>query len=260
MLGNQLLVEMKRAFTIRNLLTWIGIIILLPAVRFYNIKEGYQFFEPIEVFQEMVSTIIPLLFPAIIIIIYLPLFLQELRNNFVLYSRPRIPLNTYLLSKIIVNAFLTGGIVFLLIFFPFVFAVYLEPHLGIIFYSPKDANSVIPMFTFSQLLEHGNLAYGLIFSLWVSINAVIYSSIALLLMLVLSNPFVALSVPFLFYHIFNFVTGILNVPMFSPISTIFPFNIVQQPLWTVLVPFLFLLIIFIGLFVFTMRKQKEWLM
>ncbi|WP_108306896.1 ABC transporter permease [Metalysinibacillus jejuensis] len=260
MLGNQLLVEMKRAFTIRNLLIWMGIIILLPAIRFYTIKEGYQFFEPIEVFQEMVSTIIPLLFPAIIIIIYLPLFLQELRNNFVLYTRPRIPLNTYLLSKIIVNAFLTGGIVFLLIFLPFIFVVYLEPHLGIIFYSPKDANSVIPMFTFSQLLEYGNLAYGLTFSLWVSINAVIYSSIALLLMLVLTNPFVALSVPFLFYHIFNFVTGILNAPMFSPLSTIFPFNIVQQPLWTILVPFLFLLIIFIGLFVFTMRKQKEWLM
>lgn len=259
MLGNQLLVEMKRAFTIRNLLIWMGVIILLPALRFYTIKEGYQFFEPIEVFQETVSTIIPLLFPALIIIIYLPLFLQELRNNFVLYTRTRVPLNTYLLSKIIANALLTGCIVFLLIFIPFIFTIYLEPHLGIVSYSPKDAHSVVPTFTFSQILEHSNLAYGMIYSLWVSINAVIYSSIALLLMLILSNPFVSLSVPFLFYHIFNFVTGILNVPMFSPLSALFPFNIVEQPLWTVLVPFVFLLIIFIGLFVFIMRKQREWL-
>ncbi|MGP7819730.1 ABC transporter permease [Niallia sp. 01092] len=259
MLGNQLLIELKRAFTVKNLLLWIAIIIILPTIRFNMIREGYQFFDPIEVFQEMVSTIISLLFPALAIIIYLPSFLQEQRNNFILYTRTRIPLNTYLLSKVIINTCLTGLVTFLLIFLTFVFAVYVEPHLGIIDYSPIDESAVIPRFTFSQFLSYGDLTYGVIYSLWVSINAVVYSSIAFMLLLIIDNPFVALSVPFLYYHIFNFVTGVLVAPWFSPLSTIFPFNIVEQPLWTVLVPFSFLLIVIIGLYVFAIRNRKEWM-
>lgn len=258
MLRNQLLVELKRACTVKNLLLWGAILVLIPTIRFSTIREGYQFFEPIEVFQEMVSAIIPLLFPALVIIIYLPTFLQEQKNNFIPYTRTRISLNTYLLSKSLINAFLTGFIIFLLIFLSFVFVVYVEPNLGIISYSPIDKNTVIPKFTFSQFLSYGDLTYGVIYSLWVSINAIIYSTIAFMLLLILDNHFVALSLPFLYYHIFNFITGVLQVPQFSPLSTIFPFNIVEQPLWTVLVPFLFLLIVIIGCYVFAIRNQKEW--
>ncbi|RFA32134.1 ABC transporter permease [Virgibacillus dokdonensis] len=259
MLGKQLLVECKRTCTVKNILIWIGIIILVPTLRFYTIKEGYQFFEPIEVFQEMVSTIIPLLFPALVIVIYLPTFLQEQRNNFISYTRTRIPLNAYLLSKALMNACLTGLVTFLLIFIPFVFAMYVEPNLEIIYYSPIDENTIIPSTTFSQFLSYGDLAYGLVYSLWVSINAALYSTIAFMLLLVLNNPFVAISIPFLFYHIFNFITGVLAVPQFSPLSTIFPFNIVEQPFWTLLIPFSFLVFVLIGLYVFANRNKSEWM-
>ncbi|MEW5596825.1 ABC transporter permease [Peribacillus frigoritolerans] len=259
MLGNQLLVELKRACTVKNLLVWVAIILLLPTIMFYTIKEGYQFFEPVEVFQKMVSIIIPLLFPALAIIIYLPTFMQEQRNNFIPYARTRIPLNTYLLSKGLINAYLTGLVTFLLIFISFVFVLYLEPNLGIIYYTPIDENTVIPKVTFSQLLSYGDLTYGMTYSLWVSIHAVVYSTIGFMLLLLINNPFIAISIPFLFYHIFNFLMGVLAVPQFSPLSTIFPFNIEQQPFWTVLVPFSFLLIVLICLFIFASRNQKEWM-
>lgn len=259
MLRNQLFVELKRAYTIKNLLIWIAIIVLLPIIRFHMIKDGYQFFEPIEVFQETVSMLISLIFPALVIIIYLPSFIQEQRNNFITYSRVRIPLNTYILSKGLTNAFLTGLVTFLLIFLPFVFVLYVEPYIGIINYTTIDDNSVIPTVTFSQLLTYGNLTYGLVYSLWVCINGIVYSTIAFMLLLLLNNPFVAISVPFLFYHIFNFVTGIFGVAMFSPLSTIFPFNIVEQPLWTVFVPFSFLLLVLIGIYVFSMQNKKDWM-
>jgi hypothetical protein len=259
MLGKQLLVEIKRAVTLRNLLIWLAIIILVPAVRFYTIRNGYEFYEPIEVFQETVSSFIPLLFPALTIIIFLPSFLQEQRNNFIFYTRPRIPLTTYLLSKGLVNACLTGIVTFFLIFIPFLFIQYIEPSLGIIHYTPKDQNAVIPNYTFSQFLLHGTFLYGFIYSLWVAVNAIVYSTIALMLLLIVNNPFVALSIPFVCYHVFNFITGVLNIPMFSPLSTIFPFNIVQQPLWTVLVPFSTLVFILIGIFTFAFLNKKEWM-
>lgn len=257
MLRTQLFVEWNRALSSKNILFWCGIILILPSIRFYSIKEGYLFFDSIAVFQETVSTIIPMLFPVLTIVILLPSFLQEQRNNFISYTRVRVPLNTYILSKFLINAILTGLVTFLLIFIPFIFIVYIEPHLGIIFYEPKDQNSYTPTYTFSQFLPYGEITYGLLYSLWVSINAILYSSISFMLLLILSNPFVALSIPFLFYHIFNFITGVLNIPMFSPLSTIFPFNLVQQPLWTVLVPFSVLLLISLGIFIFI--KRKEWM-
>ncbi len=154
----------------------------------------------------------------------------------------------YILSKGIINAFLTGFIVFLMVFLSFILASSINYSSSEMFYYE---------FTFSQLLSAGDYIYVLIYSLWVSINAVVYSTITYLLLHLIRSSFIALLLPFLFYHIFNFISGVLGVPEFSPISTIFPFNIVQQPLWTVLVPFSFLLISLIFLFLFTIRNLKS---
>ncbi|BBW97136.1 ABC transporter permease [Geobacillus icigianus] len=259
MLHHQLMVELKRALTKKNILFWLGLIVLLPTARFYMVKDGYQFYKPIEVFHETVSGIIPLLFPVIAIIIYLPSFLQEQRNKFITYTRTRVPLHTYIISKGLINALLTGLVIFLLIFLPFVFIVYFEQKLGIIHYNSSNEHMRIPAVTFSQFLSYGEFTYGLVYSLWVALNGVVYSTIAFLLLLNVSNPFVALSIPFLFYHLFNFVTGLLNFAVFSPLSTIFPFNIEQQPLWTVFVPFSLLLIILTIVLVFSIRNENEWM-
>jgi hypothetical protein len=260
MLTTQLWIEFKRALTVKNILIWLSIITLIPLVSFYLVREGYMFFKSVEVFQEMVGRIIPLIFPVLVIIIYLPNFLQEQKNNFITYTRPRVPLGVYILSKGIINAFLTGFTILLMMFFSFTFAVFVEPHyLNIIEYSPIVRGNHYSSVTFSQLLKYGDLTYGIVYSLWVAINAVIYSTIAFLLMLIIRLPFVALSAPFLFYHIFNFVVGVFGIARFSPISTIFPFNIEQQPLWTVLVPFTFLLMVLCILYFIVNRNKEGWM-
>lgn len=257
MLAKQLMVEIKKVFILKNLLIWLGIILILPLIKFIVIKDAYEFTKSFEVFQETITTYIPLLFPALVIIVYLPLFWQEKKNNFITYTRPRIPFHTYLISKGLANAFFTGFVIFLLIFLPFIFCVYIEPYMGIVNYTPIDNNTVIPKFTFSQILNYGTFTYGFIYSLWVAVNAAIYSTIAFMLLLTINNSFVAFSAPFLFYHILNFITGVFGVPQFSPLSTIFPFNIVQQPLWTVFIPFMFLLIVLAALFIiFISRKER----
>jgi hypothetical protein len=255
--AKQLFVEFKRAFTIRNILIWM-IILFIPVFRFFMVIGSYEFFVPIEVFQEMISGIIPLLFPAIIIAIYLPTFLEEQRNNFIQYTRPRIPLNMYLLCKGIVNAVLTGLISFLLVFGSCVFVLYVEPNFDLVSYAFMDQNATVPDYTFSQFLSYGDLTYGLIYAIWVSINAILYSTFAFVLLLTLNNSFVALSAPFLYYHVFNFVSGVLGRPHFSPLSTIFPFNIIEQPLWTVLIPFVTLLIAILAVYLYSIHKREEW--
>ena len=214
-------------------------------------------------FHQIISGYIPLLFPVILIIVYLIDFTKEQKNNFITYTRARITLTTYILSKGLTNAIITGLNIFLMIFLSFVFAVYIEPnYIKVIDYtqtSQLSGPSSSYKVTFYQFLPYGELTYGLVYSLWVTLNAVVYSTISFLLLLILKRPYIALSVPFLFYHIFNFITGILGYPKFSPISTIFPFNIVQMPLWTVLIPFTFLFVVLVLLFFKVIRNKEEWM-
>lgn len=180
MLGNQVKVELKRTLTLKNILLIAAMVILLPALKFYSIYDSYIFYKPMEVFHETVSTIIPLLFPAIIIVLYLPMFIQEQRNNFIKYTTTRVPLNTYLASKGIVNVLVTGIATFLLIFLPFLFVFYIEPSLDIVTYTQIDQNSRIAAdATFTQIFNnYGALAYGIAYSLWVALNAILYCTIA----------------------------------------------------------------------------------
>ncbi|WP_312475263.1 ABC transporter permease [Neobacillus sp.] len=256
MLKSQLMIELKKSITITNLLIWAIIIILIPAISFFHYKNGYMFSNKIELFQSIVSGFIPLLFPVIVIFIFLQKFTQELKNNYITYVQPRIPKKIYLLSKGITNALLTALVTFMMIFIPFIFAVYIEPKLGIIKYVPSPFLHGSRNVTFSQFLSLGQISYGVIYSLWVTINAVVYSTISFSLLLLIKSRFVALSAPFLFYHIFNFIAGVLGVARFSPVSTVFPFNIQQQPLWTVLIPFLVLILILIILLV-SLRRSNE---
>lgn len=260
MLTGQLWIELKRAIKIKNILKWLIIILVIPISSFYPVIEGIYYFYSVEVFQQMVGLFIPLVFPVLVVFIYLPDFVQEQKNNFITYTRPRIPLNLYILSKGLMNAFLTGFILFLMVFFSFVFAVFIEPnYLQIIAFSPPVEGNYSNGVTFSQFLKYGDLVYGLVYSIWVALNAILYTTISFLLLLIIRQPFVALSVPFLFYHVFNFVAGVFGVARFSPLSTIFPFNIEQQGFWTTMVPVTFLIIVASILYILVVRKREEWM-
>jgi flagellar biosynthesis protein FliQ len=260
MLIGQLCINLRRAMNFNNILKWLFIILVIPLISFFPVMDGYYYFNSVELFQEMVGLYIPLIFPALIVFIYLPDFVQEKVNNFIMYTRPRISLNIYILSKGITNAFLTGIILFLMIFFSYVFATFIEPNfLKLVAISPPLKGHYKNGVTFSEFLKYGGLIYGLVYSLWVALNAVLYTTISFLLMLIIRRPFISLSVPFLFYHVFNFVAGVFGVARFSPLSTIFPFNIEQQELWTTMVPFGFLITVGCILFVLAVREREEWM-
>ncbi|MCM3364911.1 MULTISPECIES: ABC transporter permease [Bacillaceae] len=259
MLNRQLRTEFKRSINSKNLLKWLIIILIIPLSSFYPIRTGYLYYSSVEVFQEMVGLIIPMIFPVLVVFIYLPNFVLEQKNNFITYTRSRIPINQYILSKGLMNAFLTGTIIFLMVFFSFVFAVYIEPNiLHVISLTPADGGNYNYNVTFSQLLVYGDFVYGIVYSLWVGLNASLYSTISFLLLLIISRTFIGLSLPFLFYHIFNFITAIIVGARFSPISTIFPFNIEQQEIWTAMIPFAFLLIVAIILLILVVLNKEDW--
>ncbi|PAF36232.1 ABC transporter permease [Terribacillus saccharophilus] len=260
MISRQFLIEFKRSFTHKNLLKWLGIILLLPLISFLPVSTGYLYFQPVDVFQETVGFIIPMLFPVLVVFIYLPSFLQEQKNHFITYTRTRVPLNYYILVKGLMNALLTGFIILSMMFFTFIFVTFIEPNfIQIVDYSPPLPGDHEVNVTFSQFLEYGTWTYVLVYSLWVTLNAIVYSTISFLLMIILKKSFVAISVPFLFYHVFNFVSGVFGIAQFSPLSTVFPFNIEQQELWTVFVPLGILLLCISILYLIVIRNKEDWM-
>ncbi|KHE68118.1 hypothetical protein LD39_15230, partial [Halobacillus sp. BBL2006] len=134
---------------------------------------------------------------------------------------------------------------FSFIFLSFLFAFYIEPLLGFVDYTvmktfERDSH------TFSQLMDYGTITYGVVYSSWVAINTVIYASLSLLLLMKI-NKILAFSLPFLIYWGAHIITANLSLEVFSPIYSVFPFSITQQPIWTAFIPFAGLIIIILSL-------------
>jgi hypothetical protein len=241
-----IMVEGKKALTLNKLLLCLAIILLPTTFQFMYVSTGFMFYRPVEVHSEVVGGVIALLFPILFIVLYSNSYANDIRDHFITYVKPRANLSNYLFSKGIFNALLTFLAAFSMVFVSFLFIVFIEPSFQIIHYENGTGTSVG---TFEIFLSHGTLTYGLIYSFWVGVNAALYSTLALVLTLIVRNSFLAMSLPFLWYFIMNFVAAILGHPEFSTVSTVFPFNIIQQPIWTIFIPFsihLFILFLLIS--------------
>lgn len=168
-------------------------------------------------------------------------------HNYIFYTHTRINFKDYIDEKLIVNSITVFSTFFVAILSIFIFSYYIEPAIGIITYRPDQLIGLTNqellhyeeyMFTFSQLIKLSPLLMGIIYSFWVGLNAVVYSTMAMLSLVVVDNIFIALSVPFIFYHIGSFIVAIMGFEYFLFNETIFPFAIAQQSLITIIPPFI----------------------
>ncbi|MFB7305265.1 ABC transporter permease [Heyndrickxia sporothermodurans] len=251
-------IELKKALSIKFFIVSM-VLIFGPLIVITPIINGsYSFFRPIEVHAQLISSSsISLLFPIFLVALYANSYANEKEENFLLYVKPRTNISKYVLAKGFVNATVTFIVAFLMIFIPFVFVQYIDPALSIIqyettFYQPVSVG------TFEFLAERSVLLYGLVYSLWVAVNGVLYVSVAYLLSICIKNRFVALSVPFLWWFIMNFVTGVLGIESFSPIFSVFPFLIATQPIWTAFIPFAIIILTIVSLCIYIKSKEIVW--
>lgn len=238
-------IEIYRNFNLKNGIIIAGLI-LIPII--FNISRIDQFslVNPLDFFSFNMSVFLPFLFPLLVVLIYAQPFSNELSNNYITYTRVRIDFKKYILIKLVSNSIVVFISFFIVVFIVFLFSYYLEPYLGLVNYEPENVKLTsgslldydINKFTFTQLIKYSTLLYGFTYSGWVALNAVLYSSMAIIATLLFRNTFVALSMPFLFYHIGSFVIAVVGFPMFLLDASIFPFNIVQQPIYIAFIPFL----------------------
>lgn len=258
-MSQQIKLIWSQAFTVKQCVLYLLIILGLPTLQFSFIYKSYQFFLPTEVFEETLSGTIPMLFPILAVLIFLPIFIAEYKDNYLTYVRTRASLKDYLLAVGFVNVMLTGFVFFLMTIVTFVLIRYVEPFFDLVNYTPLSEKTHDVTNAFSFLVDIHPLLYAVLYAAWIGLNGAVYATLAYLLILSLEQVYLAISLPFVAYHIFNFVAGIMQAPQFSPISTVFPFNITEQPLWTVFVPFTVLIVVNFTLYLTMIRPKPEWI-
>lgn len=235
--------EIRSVCTPKWLLSCL-VIMSLPMAYFLLRYSQYTFSSEYDVFTFFLDSFVPIVFVIFAVLVYTGMFAQEVSNRFIVYTRLRISLKKLLSIKFAANFTITFGVFFIFIFAYFVFAYYVEPIIGLVRYDPSffalNGTTVeeytVKQNTFSQLLAYGEIIYGFIYSLWVAINAALFATFAFLLVLLLDNSFVALSLPFGLYLVQSFFMGAFGLVKYQFFQAVFPFNYMQLPIWTSLVP------------------------
>lgn len=245
-------------------LFFLAILFLYPYIIFFISHNSYVFRDALDVYTFMFEGILPLIFVFLTVIIYLGEFSRLLDDRFIVYLRMRAPLKKILFSCFLSNAFLTFTVFFLFAFNLFVFSFYIEPILGLVQYQPEvyhltDKTAILDSYnrhTFTQLLEYGNFVYGIIYSVWIGINAMIYSTMGFFSVVIFSQKLIGISIPILFYIIGSFMFGFSDVLVpYRMADTIFPFSIIQQPILTSLTTLFLLIVINVFLYLYTFKMK-----
>lgn len=239
---------------------------VIPFFYFFINYNNYIFRDSLDVFTFMFEGIIPMLFIFILVVFYLGSFSRTIDNSFIVYSRMRAPVEKILISSFFCNIIISFLVFFTFTFNMFVFAFLIEPFFSFITFMPEvynlDASSVIldsyTRHTFTNLLAINAITFGLLYSFWVGLHAVLYATIGFFMVILLDKQLLALISPILLYIIGTFTTGLFpSLLPFRPLDVIFPFNIAQQPFWTSLVSMAFLLLICIILLLYTINKKNS---
>lgn len=264
MMINLLRNEISNFTSVKTIFIWLVIIISPIIITLVRLNQ-YSLIDSLDFFELIMTAFLPLLFPLIVVIIYLVPFSNEITNNFLFYTRLRVSIHRYLAVKIIANSIMVFVILFSFSFIPFLFVFYLEPLFGFVNYEPENTGlseselikDTYKRLTFSQLIEYSSFAYGFLYSIWVGVNGVVYATLGFFALLLTKNKFVALSIPFLLYHLGSFIIAVVDFPMFLLDASIFPFNTVQFPISVVFIPFLFLLFCCCGLFIYIYKHIHQ---
>lgn len=249
-----------RAFTAElsqsvRTLRFVGIafvIVLLPTLYGLAIRDAYALTDAADLFTLMLSNLVPLMFPLLVSLTYQPRLLDEWSNSFPRLTRTRIDVRGYLATRAGVAATLASTVFAVMILVAWLSAHSLFGDAGFAQASPV---AVSDRFTFSQVHAISPVLFVLCYSGWVGLNAGAYAVFSTALSAVAGNRFLALAAPLVLYFLGGFALAVLGLEEISPSSSIFPFNITQQPMLFAVVPLMFVLVTSAALFALVHRRN-----
>ncbi|SES01909.1 hypothetical protein SAMN04487944_11549 [Gracilibacillus ureilyticus] len=267
MQGYSIKKEIQSKLSIKVMLGWL-LLIAIHFTYFFIIQGSYQFRDNLDVFTFMLEGVFPLILPLLATLIYAPSFANELKDRFIIYTRTRIEISRLFSIKFWTNFLLVLFSVFGYIIVLFIFAHYVVPafdlaeHMDPESYGLNEETIIEDTYTrhtFTQLLEYGLWTYAVLYSLWLGLNAALFATIGFLCLALISNRFIALSIPTLVYLIGSYIiSSFPSTRNYTFTNSLFPYGYIQQPIWTAFVPFTILVLLSVIMLIVIKKRFYKW--
>ncbi|MDO5500802.1 MAG: hypothetical protein Q4F67_14095 [Propionibacteriaceae bacterium] len=207
-----------------------------PAIYGVYLAPEYALADPFDHFDLAMSNLLPLLFPLLPTLIYGPIFAAELSGGYWMPAQAREGRRAYV-RRHVSRAATTAGLLYVTVVLAWgAFTMRIAPALNLINYQTQTAFPVPrDRFTWSQLVAFGEPAFFVGYGLWVGLHAALYGALSVLLLIHISNHFLALAAPALAVFLINFVLGNLDLGNWGLLPAVFTGNLMQGPLWIPLI-------------------------
>ncbi len=178
-----------------------------------TLYKGYNLFFNLDAWEVGVE-ILNFLFPLFVAIPICWNMYYERKNNFLLYTIPRVGQAKYLATKWIAAAISAFAIIFIPYCLSAVFALYVKP--PITPWVGEFQHIYVDAYVNTPIL------YALLLSLWKSVIGVLVTSLGFMLSLYVKNIFVILTGPFIYTILENFLFSIFGKPEYRLITSFEP--------------------------------------
>lgn len=174
-------------------------------------KDSYVFFRNIELWEES-NTLFRFISAALASVPVCWVVYYERKNNYIVYTLPRISKKKYILTKWLITAIAGALIIFIISFVWLLISLYVFDPITTI----PDMNDRAETAHFAgyYFVNHP-LQYGLLLSIWRAFLGFLTATMGYVLSLYEKNIFIVLSGPFVFRLIDVFILGNLRIPQYS---------------------------------------------
>lgn len=184
-----------------------------------TLYKGYSLYYDLDAWEVGVE-VINFLFALFVAIPICWNMYYERKNNFLLYTMPRVGKAKYLAAKWIAAAVSAFAIIFIPYFLSAVFALYVKPPI-----TPWIGEF---HHIYLDVYVNAPLLYVLLLSLWKSVIGVLVMSLGFVLSLYVKNIFVILTGPFIYTILENFSFSILGKPEYRLITSFEPTAMAEE--------------------------------
>lgn len=215
------------------------------------------------IFAAAVDGFVPLLFPVLLMLVGCFRLFQELGDRFVVNTRTRVRIESYVYAKLLVAIGLAFVVFFVATFAAFTVAFVVWPAIGnpgvdttglLINGRPWQIEDTYRQYTYTQLLAAGPMPFGLFYSAWVGLGAATCAALGMACLLLVKRPVLGLAAPFLLLVAQHAAVILLGQDRLSVINSLFPFGYTQAPVIVGMAPLLVLVVLVTATWVVLLRR------
>lgn len=193
----------------------IGILSIAACILSSTLYKSYALLYDLEAW-EIGTELIGFLFPLFVVIPICWNMYYERKNNFLLYTMPRINKRKYLTAKWLTSAISAFFILFVPYVLSAVFALYVK--------SPIDPYASVTPFNhiFLDMFTQTPLLYAFLLACWKGFIGIFIMSLGFVLSLYVDNIFIILTGPFIYSILENFILSIMGLELYRLVTAFEP--------------------------------------